>query len=33
MSAVRGACKDPTLEVGRQAGAEEIGGALKDLGV
>ena len=33
MSMVGGTCKDPTVEVGRQAGVEEISDALKDLGV
>jgi hypothetical protein len=33
MSVVGGACKDLAKEVGRQVGAEEISGALKDLGV
>jgi hypothetical protein len=33
MSAVGGACKDPAMEVGRQASAKEIGSVLKDLGV
>jgi hypothetical protein len=33
MSAVGGVCKDPAMEVGRQASAKEIGSVLKDLGV
>jgi hypothetical protein len=33
MSVVRGMCEDLAIEVGQQASAEEIGGALKDLGV
>ena len=27
------ACKDPAIKVGWQAGAKEIGDALKDLGI
>jgi hypothetical protein len=33
MSAVGGVCKNPAVEVEWQTNADEIGGALKDLGV
>jgi hypothetical protein len=32
MIAMEGACKDPAVKAGQQAGVEEIGDALKDLG-